>query len=214
MRISTITATALLALATTTIGAGVVHAEPAPPVANSTADAPLDLQGVFQQIGYHVTAAENRHAVVTTISEGRWDLVRENRVVSLTDHNGQVVAALPTALNIGGHRINLAPVIDEAGTRLSLTPISKSDEPVRDVSTQERFFGQIEKSMPQVLTGAAIGAAIGFVLGFPLGLFVVDFVTVPITTVVGGVIGAFAGLSTGGGEPAVQAAMDYFNVNP
>jgi hypothetical protein len=37
---------------------------------------------------------------------------------------------------------------------------------------------------------------------------------VPITTVVGGVIGAFAGLSAGGGEPAIAAAMDYFNVNP
>ncbi|WP_433198806.1 hypothetical protein ACQP1G_04980 [Nocardia sp. CA-107356] len=214
MRISTITATALLALAATTMGTSVVHAEPVPPAPNSTADVPLDLQGVFQQIGYHAAATENRHAVVTTISEGRWDLVRDNKVISLTDHNGQVVAALPTALKIGGQRIDLVPVIDEAGTRLSLTPISTIEEPVRDVSTQERFFGQIEKSMPQVLTGAAIGAAIGFVLGFPLGLFVVDFVTVPITTVVGGVIGAFAGLSAGGGEPAIQAAMDYFDLNP
>jgi uncharacterized protein YcfJ len=152
--------------------------------------------------------------VVTTIQEGRFDLVRDNKVVSLTDRNGQVVAALPTALKIGGQRIELAPVIDEAGTRLSLTPISSSEEPLRDVNTQVRFFSEVEKSMPQVLTGAAIGAAIGFVLGFPLGLFVFDFITVPITTVVGGVIGAFAGLSVGGGEPAIQAAMDYFNVNP
>jgi hypothetical protein len=165
-------------------------------------------------IGYHVAATENRHAVVTTIQDGRFDLVRDNKVVSLTDRNGQVVAALPTALKIGGQRIELAPVIDEAGTRLSLTPISSSEEPLRDVNTQVRFFSEVEKSMPQVLTGAAIGAAIGFVLGFPLGLFVFDFITVPITTVVGGVIGAFAGLSVGGGEPAIQAAMDYFNVNP
>lgn len=155
-------------------------------------------------------ATENRRAVVTTVADGRFDLVRENKVISLTDRSGQVVAALPTALNIGGHRIDLVPSIDQAGTRLSLTPISETDEPVRDVSTQERFFGAIEKSMPQVLTGAAIGAAIGFVLGFPLG----DVITVPIFTVVGGVIGAFAGLSAGGGEPAIQAAMDYFNVHP
>ncbi|MGY4101045.1 hypothetical protein ACW2Q0_16035 [Nocardia sp. R16R-3T] len=214
MRISRITATALLALAATTIGTGVVPAEPTPPVSNTTAEAPLDLQGFFQNIGYRVAAAEDRHAVVTTISEGRWDLIRDNKVISLTDHNGQVVAALPTALNIGGHRINLMPAIDDVGSKLSLTPISTSDDPVREVSTQQRFFDQVEKSMPHVLTGAAIGAAIGFVLGFPLGLFVFDVVTVPITTVVGGAIGAFAGLSTGGGEPAVQAAMDYFDLNP
>ncbi|MEV4126491.1 hypothetical protein [Nocardia sp. NPDC049707] len=214
MRISRITATALLALAATTIGTSVVHAEPAPPVPNSTADAPLDLQGSFQHIGYRVAATENRHAVVTTISEGHWDLVRDNKVISLTDRNGQVVAALPTALKIAGHRIDLVPAIDDAGTRLSLTPIRTADDPVREVSTQERFFDQVEKSMPQVLTGAAIGAAIGFVLGFPLGLFVFDVVTVPITTVVGGAIGAFAGLSVGGGEPAIQAAVDYFDLNP
>ncbi|MFI6369130.1 hypothetical protein ACIBG0_41245 [Nocardia sp. NPDC050630] len=214
MRISRITATALLALAATTIGTSVVHAEPAAPAPDSTADAPLDLQGFFQHIGYHVAATQNRHAVVTTISEGRWDLVRDNKVISLTDPNGQVVAALPTAVKIAGHRIDLVPAIDEAGTRLSLTPISTTDDPVREVSTEERFFDQVEKSMPQVLTGAAIGAAIGFVLGFPLGLFVFDFVTVPVMTVVGGTIGAFAGLSAGGGEPAVQAAMDYFDLNP
>ncbi|WP_062983843.1 hypothetical protein [Nocardia anaemiae] len=214
MRISRITATALLALAATTIGTSVVHAEPAPAAPNSTADVPLDLQGFFQHIGYHVAATQDRHAVVTTISEGRWDLLRGNKVISLTDPDGQVVAALPTAVKIAGHRIDLVPTIDEAGTRLSLTPISTTDDPVRDVSTEQRFFDQVEKSMPQVLTGAAIGAAIGFVLGFPLGLFVFDFITVPVMTVVGGTIGAFAGLSAGGGEPAVQAAMDYFDLNP
>jgi hypothetical protein len=63
--------------------------------------------------------------------------------------------------------------------------------------------------MPSILAGAGIGAAIGFVVGFPLGLFVLDFITVPAAAVAGAAIGALAGYVVGGGQPAVDAALEY-----
>ncbi|WP_435593690.1 hypothetical protein [Nocardia sp. bgisy118] len=215
MRIGRITATALLALAATGISAGVVHAEPADrPAQTAPAAAALNLGGVFHEIGYRVAVSEDRRSTVTTLEEGRFGLVGDNRIVTIADRTGQVVAALPMTLHIEGHRIDLTPLVNEAGTELTLAPAAMSDAPVREISSQERFFAEAEKAMPQILAGAAIGAGIGFLVGFPLGLFVLDFITVPITTVVGGVIGAFAGLYQAGGQPAIDAAQAYLTGQP
>ncbi|CAM3980138.1 hypothetical protein NONI108955_02580 [Nocardia ninae] len=203
MRVSRIAATALLALVATVIGTSATHADP------TTPDTALDVRGSFADIAYQVAASEDRRAAVTTIQDGRFDLIHDGRVVTLTGHDGNVVAALPMALRVGDKRVALHPVIEESGHRLTLVPDNMSQTPLRDVSSQERFFAEVEKAMPIVLAGAGIGAAIGFVLGFPLGLFVLDFITVPITTVLGAAIGAAAGLAMGGGQPAIDAALDY-----
>ncbi|MFI9401601.1 hypothetical protein [Nocardia sp. NPDC052316] len=203
MRVSRIAATALLALLAMVISTGATHADA------TTPDTALDVRGSFADIAYQVAASEDRRAAVTTIQDGRFDLIHDGRVVTLTAHDGSVVAALPMALRVGDKRVALHPVIEESGHRLTLVPDNMSQTPLRDVSSQERFFAEVEKAMPIVLAGAGIGAAIGFVLGFPLGLFVLDFITVPITTVLGAAIGAAAGLAMGGGQPAIDAALDY-----
>ncbi|MFC9440485.1 hypothetical protein [Nocardia sp. NPDC057030] len=210
MRFSRITATALLALAATVISTSATHADPA----TTTPDTALDVRGSFADIAYQVAASEDRRAAVTTIQDGRFELVHDGRVVTLTDRDGSVVAALPMALRVGDKRVALNPVIEEAGHRLTLVPDHMSQAPLRDVSSQERFFAEVEKAMPIVLAGAGIGAAIGFVVGFPLGLFVIDFITVPITTVLGAAIGAAAGLAMAGGQPAIDAALDYVSGAP
>ncbi|WP_378734228.1 hypothetical protein [Nocardia brasiliensis] len=207
MRVSKITATALLALVATAITTSVTHAEPA-------TDTPLDVRGSFAEIAYQVAASEDRRAAVTTVQDGRFELIRDGRVVTLTAREGSVVAALPMALRIGDEQVALHPVIEDAGHRLTLVPDNMSRTPLRDVSSQERFFAEVERNMPIVVAGAGIGAAIGFVLGFPLGLFVLDFITVPITTVLGAAIGAAAGLAVGGGQPAIDAAMEYLSGAP
>ncbi|MET8774490.1 hypothetical protein ABZV58_05630 [Nocardia sp. NPDC004654] len=215
MRISRITATALLALAATGLSSGVVHAEPAdPPAQTAPAAAALNLSGAFHEIAYRVAVAEDRRSTVTTLEEGTFGLVNDDRIVTIADRAGQIVAALPMTLHIEGHRVDLTPTVDEAGTRLTLAPTAMPETPVREISSQERFFAEAEKAMPQILAGAAIGAGIGFLVGFPLGLFVLDFITVPITTVVGGVIGAFAGLYQAGGQPAIDAAQAYLTGQP
>ncbi|WP_280234234.1 hypothetical protein [Nocardia cyriacigeorgica] len=210
MRLTRITATALLTLAATGVTAGLAPAAP-------TADeATLDLSGSVQQIDYRVSADEDRRSAVTTIDGGRFELVADDRVVALTDRAGQVVAAFPMAIHVGDKQVHLTPLIEADGTSLTLTPAesASASTPLRDINAEERFFAEVERHKPAIITGAVIGGAIGFVLGLPLGLFVLDFITVPVGTVVGAAIGAFAGLAHSGGQPAIDAAVAYFNRTP
>lgn len=214
MRISKITATALLTLSTLGFGTAVVHAQPAPP-AHSAPAAPLTLSGTFHEIAYQVGLSEDQRTTVATISDGgRFDTAHDGKIVTVTDRDGRTVAAFPMAVRVAGHRVGLLPTIEDSGRRLSITPVNAAEAPVRDPDAQQRFFAEVEKSMPAILAGAGIGAAIGFLLGFPLGLFVIDFITIPITTVVGAALGACIGLAVGGGQPAIDAALAYLDAMP
>ncbi|MFE7745991.1 hypothetical protein [Nocardia sp. NPDC057455] len=203
MRIYRFTATTLVALAATALTTSAAHAQPAP------VDAPLDLRGSFHQVGYEVAATGDRRAAVATIQDGTFESTHDGRVVTVSDRDGNVVAALPMTLRIGDQRVMLDPVLEDAGHRLTVTPVAMADAPLRDISAQERFYAEAEKAMPTILAGAGIGAAIGFIVGFPLGLFVIDFITVPAAAVAGAAIGAMAGFVIGGGQPAVDAALEY-----
>ncbi|MEU6833107.1 hypothetical protein ABZ894_31060 [Nocardia beijingensis] len=203
MRISQFTATTLVALAATALTTSAAHAQPAP------AEAPLDLHGTFHQVAYEVAASGDRRAAVATIQDGTFELTHDDRVVTVADREGQIVAALPMTLRIGDQRVALRPVLEDAGHRLTVAPVAMADAPLRDIGAQERFYAEAEKVMPTILAGAGIGAAIGFIVGFPLGLFVIDFITVPVAAVAGAAIGAMAGYVIGGGQPAVDAALEY-----
>ncbi|WP_280480322.1 hypothetical protein [Nocardia cyriacigeorgica] len=137
-------------------------------------------------------------------------------MVTLTDRAGQVVAAFPMAIRLGDKQVDLTPLIEADGTRLTLAPAAdeSAPAPLRDINAEERFFAEVERHKPAIITGAVIGGAIGFVLGLPLGLFVLDFITVPVGTVVGAAIGAFAGLAHSGGQPAIDAAVAYMTRTP
>ncbi|MEV6221590.1 hypothetical protein [Nocardia fluminea] len=213
MRIGTGVGAALLAMGVIVAAAGNGYAEPAPVIAEQPVDAP-SLRGVDKALNYQVSATDDRRAVVTTIDAGRFQLVHDAKVVAITDESGAVLAALPMVVRVGEHAVPLTPSIDEQGTSLTLTPISESPTPVRDISAQERFFAETQRLQPQIIEGAAIGAAIGFVLGFPLGLFILDFITVPVATVAGAAIGALAGYALAGGQPAIDTALAYVTGAP
>lgn len=203
MRTSRFTATTLVALAATALTTSAAHAQPAP------TDAPLELRGSFHQVAYEVAATSDRRAAVATIQDGTFESTHDGRVVTVSDRDGNVVAALPMTLRIGDQRVALAPALEDAGHRLTVAPVAMTDAPLRDIGAQERFYAEAEKAMPTILAGAGIGAAIGFIVGFPLGLFVIDFITVPAAAVAGAAIGAMAGFVIGGGQPAVDAALEY-----
>ncbi|MFG3621166.1 hypothetical protein [Nocardia sp. NPDC047654] len=203
MRTSRFTATTLVALAATALTTSAAHAQPAP------TDPPLDLRGSFHQVAYEVAATSDRRAAVATIQDGTFESTHDGRVVTVSDRDGNVVAALPMTLRIGDQRVVLDPVLEDAGHRLTVAPVAMTDAPLRDIGAQERFYAEAEKAMPTILAGAGIGAAIGFIVGFPLGLFVIDFITVPAAAVAGAAIGAMAGFVIGGGQPAVDAALEY-----
>lgn len=206
MRIGTLVGAALLAVGITVTAGATGHAE------ESTA-APA-LRGIDEGVHYEVSATDDRRAVVTTLDAGRFQLVHDAKVVTVTDDSGTVIAAMPMMVRVGEHAVPLTPTIDAEGSRLTLSPIGESDAPVRDISAQERFFAETQRLQPQIIQGAAIGAAIGFVLGFPLGLFVLDFITVPVATVAGAAIGALAGYALAGGQPAIDTALAYVTGAP
>ncbi|WP_446225507.1 hypothetical protein ACTWPB_10710 [Nocardia sp. IBHARD005] len=213
MRIGTGVGAALLAMGVIVAAAGNGHAEPTAVVAEQPTPAPA-LRGVDKGVNYQVSATDDRRAVVTSIDTGRFQLVHDAKVVAVTDESGTVLAALPMVVRVGEHAVPLTPSIDEKGTSLTLTPVSESTEPVRDISAQERFFAETQRLQPKIIEGAAIGAAIGFVLGFPLGLFILDFITVPVATVAGAAIGALAGYALAGGQPAIDTALAYVTGAP
>lgn len=217
MRSSAMTMTVTTALAAAAIGltsAG-VHAETAPdPSASSTPTQTPDLRGSAGGVDYRMSVTEGHRATVTEISGGRFELVHDDRIVTVTDADGHVLAALPMTLHIQDHDVALIPTIDEAGTRLTLAPADPAPNPLRDISSYDRFHEVTQRAMPEITAAAGIGAAIGALLGFPLGLFVFDIVTVPLGAVIGGVAGAFVGLYNSGGQPAVDAAVAYLTGQP
>ncbi|MFC9896621.1 hypothetical protein ACFVMC_23285 [Nocardia sp. NPDC127579] len=212
MRLSRFAVAAVLAVAAHGLVGGAAQAEP--PSEMAVDSTPLHLRGSFQEVAYEVGVAPDRRSTVTTLQHGRFALIADNKVVTVADDAGRVIAALPTVVDIEGRKVDLAPVVDEAGTRLTLAPPNQSGTPVREIGAQERFFADLERYQPQVMQGAAIGAAIGFLAGFPLGLFVFDIVTVPIATVVGAVIGGFVGLHQAGGQESIDAAIAYVTGQP
>ncbi|APE37339.1 hypothetical protein BOX37_29215 [Nocardia mangyaensis] len=214
MRIGTVVTSALVAVGVAMTTTGIGHAEPTPVHAQQAVDAPPSLRGIDKGLAYEVSATEDRRSVVTTLDAGRFELVHDGQVVTVTDRDGDVIAALPMVVRADEHAVPLAPEIDETGTRLTLTPIGESETPLRDISAQERFFAETQRLQPQIIEGAVIGAAIGFVLGFPLGLFVLDFITVPVATVAGAAIGALAGYALAGGQPAIDTALAYVTGAP
>lgn len=201
MRIAGITAT-ILATATLAVGGTTVaHADPASTLPT--------LRGSSDGVDYRASVAKDQRSVVTELAEGRFHLIDDGRIVTVTDRDDKVIAALPTVVRVGDSEVALRAQVARSGTQLTVAPLHQAADPVREVTNRERFFAEVDKAMPQIQQGAAIGAAIGFVLGFPLGLFAFDFITVPITTVVGAAIGAFGGLYSVGGDRAVEAARDY-----
>lgn len=205
MRSSTMTMTTMLAAAV--VGLSTAGAHATPPPAAATRDA--GFQGSTGGVEYRMTVTEDHRATVTEITGGRFELVHDERIVTINDAQGRVLTALPMTLHIQDRTVDIAPTLDEHGTRLTLTPVTTSEAPLRDISTYERFHEVTQRAMPEITTGAAIGAAVGILLGFPLGLFVFDIITVPLGAVIGAAVGAYAGLYLNGGQPAVDAALAY-----
>ncbi|GAB2720667.1 hypothetical protein [Nocardia thraciensis] len=197
-------ATALICLTATTVAAGAAGAEPP-----AAADRPeLEVRGTDHGVGYDTRLSTDRRAAVTTVRTGRFLATWDAQTIAVTDDSGMIVASVPLRHDIAGHRLDLTPVIDEGGRRLTLTPTGQAPVPLRDISAQQRFLDVMQAHQPAVSQGAAMGAAIGFVLGFPAGLFMFDIFSVPIATVVGALVGAGVGLHNSGGQAAVDEARD------
>lgn len=195
----------LVCLAATVLASAPATADPAPEPAG------LGVSGTDHGVDYRVELSPDKRAAVSTLAAGRFLATWDGQAIVATDPDGLELATVPLTYEISGKSLEFAPVIDEDGRRLTLTPKLASPVALRDINAQQHFFDTVQAHLPAVATGAAIGGAIGFLIGFPAGLFVFDIITVPILTVVGALLGGAIGLQQAGGQPAVDAALAYAN---
>lgn len=195
MMIRKIVAAVVPLLATTTVGAAVVHAEPATP-----------------EIGYRAELIGNK--VVTTLTNGTFDI--EGETVEILDASGAAVVSLPLAVRDGateyplphavrdeGRVLELTAVKDVAAARPAAQPVASPQE---NYSAQNNFASQFGLATAiGGFIGTALGAAIGLVATLPTG------VGIPAGVITGAAIGGIIGTLVVGGPTLIIAGVDLFN---
>lgn len=200
----------VLLCATVVAAAGNAVADPAPAPAPEPQPA-LQVKGTDHNVAYQVALSDDKRSAVSTLQTGRFIASWDGDAVVVTDDNGILVGTVPLKYDIGGKTLEVTPKIEDDNRKLTLTPVAESATPLRDIDAQQQFFDVVQANMPAVATGAVIGGAIGFILGFPAGLFVLDFITAPLMGIAGALIGGAIGLQASGGQPAIEAALQYAN---
>ncbi|WP_433491313.1 ammonium transporter [Nocardia grenadensis] len=195
MMIRKIVAAVVPLLATTTVGAAVVHAEPATP-----------------EIGYHAELIGNR--VVTTLTNGTFEI--DGETVEILDKSGATVMALPLAVREGateyplphavrdeGRVLELTAVKDVAAARPAAQPVAS---PRENLAAQDNFTSQLGLA-------TAIGGFVGTALGAVVGL--AAWAGGPVTGIPGIVtaaaLGGIIGTLVVGGPTLIIAGIDLIN---
>ncbi|MEU4842308.1 hypothetical protein [Nocardia testacea] len=195
MMIRKIVAAVVPLLATTTVGAAVVHAEPATP-----------------EIGYRAELIGNR--VVTTLTNGTFEI--DGEAVEILDNSGTTVVTLPLAVREGATEYPLPHAVRDEGRVLELTAVKDvaaarpAAKPV--ASPQENYAAQ-NNFASQFGLATAIGGFIGTALGAVVGL--ATWAGGPVTGIPGIVtaaaIGGIIGTIVVGGPTLIIAGIDLIN---
>lgn len=196
MMIRKIVAAVVPLLATTTVGAAVVHAEPATP-----------------EIGYRAELIGNR--VVTTLTNGTFEI--DGEAVEILDNSGTTVVTLPLAVREGateyplphavrdeGRVLELTAVKDVAAARPAAKPVASPQE---NLAAQNNFASQFGLA---TAIGGFIGTAIGAVVGLAAGI-ATGGVPIPATVITGAGIGGIIGTIVVGGPTLIIAGIDLIN---
>ncbi|WP_416564097.1 ammonium transporter [Nocardia testacea] len=195
MMIRKIVAAVVPLLATTTVGAAVVHAEPATP-----------------EIGYRAELIGNR--VVTTLTNGTFEI--DGETVEILDKSGATVVVLPLAVREGATEYPLPHAVRDEGRVLELTAVKDvaaarpAAQPV--ASPQENLAAQ-DNFTSQLGLATAVGGFIGTALGAVVGL--ATWAGGPVTGIPGIVtaaaIGGIIGTIVVGGPTLIIAGIDLIN---
>ncbi|WP_167475699.1 MULTISPECIES: hypothetical protein [Nocardia] len=206
MKYKKFAATALLAVAATTVAAGTSVAEPAPaPVTQDQPAAAPTVKGADKGVDYVLQLADAGKSVVTTVTGGAFGLTADKKSVQLKNAAGEVVTEIPLSATAQGKPVEIAAAIDGDATRLTLTPqitpTASAPATAEVISAQEWFFAELQRSSLGALVGGVLGAAIGF-------LFFIG------GAIPGAVIGALIGLAVAGGPSLLNAGIAYFSGQP
>ncbi|MGV9924238.1 ammonium transporter [Nocardia rhamnosiphila] len=196
MMIRKIVAAVVPLLATTTVGAAVVHAEPATP-----------------EIGYRAELIDNR--VVTTLTNGTFEIAGET--VEILDNSGATVMSLPLAIREGateyplphavrdeGRVLELTAVKDVAAARPAAQPVASPQE---NLAAQDNFTSQLGLA---TAIGGFVGTALGAVIGLAAGVGT-GGVFAPATVITGAALGGIIGTLVVGGPTLIIAGVDLIN---
>ncbi|MGW5311888.1 hypothetical protein [Nocardia thailandica] len=204
MKHSTFTLTAFAAIAATGIAAGTAAADPAPAPAPAPAaqdQAAPAVQGADRGVTYSAALADAGRSVVTTVTGGAFSLDSDHKSVTLRNAEGAVLAQIPlSGQAVGGGAAEIAATVEADGARLTLTNAAAPVAAVRDISSQQWFFAELQRAS----TGALVGAIIGALLG-AIGI---------VTIIPGAIIGGVLGLLVAGGPSLIDAGVAYFSGQP
>ncbi len=191
MNFRRLTAVAVMSIAAVGIAAGTANAEPEALVAN----------GVDHGVPFHSMLSNAGKSVTTTVDAGMFALSSDSNSVTLANNSGQVIAQIPLVYQFAGQSVSVAPAIESAGKTLTLTPTNAANARAQDITSQQWFFSELNRSSGGALAGAIIGGIIGF---FFLGIGAIP----------GALIGAGIGLVVVGGQPLIDSAFAYFGGQP
>ncbi|WP_305092729.1 hypothetical protein [Prescottella sp. R16] len=203
MKLKKFAVSSALAIAALGVSAGTAYATPA--------QNPAPVQNT---IGHH-TAVQG-DSVVTVLEFGGFHLTSDGKFVELRNDAGAVLQTLPLTIEFGGKEYSIAPLIENQGRTLTLTPETDPAKakavdvaaPVSDVAEPFDFSPEnLEKLASGVGNAVTIGSLLGTAIGAVIGL-AGGSVGIPTAAGIGGVVGTIV---SGG---AVLAGNGSAMMNP
>ncbi|WP_231857926.1 hypothetical protein [Nocardia farcinica] len=207
---------AALVIGAMTVGAGAVHAEPAP-----AAPEPID---------YSVKLVDK--TIVTTLRGGTFSLVEKEEdgaavdaatdqaaepeaidVAEIKDASGNTVLELPLVFNVLGTEIPVKPELKNDGTVLEITPEKPAGIVLDKPLAVKPVASSIENQRAQndFASKFGIGTAIGGFVGTAIGAVIGCVATLPVCIpglVTGASVGGILGTIAVGGPTLVAAGID------
>lgn len=227
MQLRGITAAAILAIGSLTVGAGVAHAEPTPDITYSakivdqTVVAALR-GGTFelskalrdQPAGEENARLTERDGVLVDHTGAPADVARVIDVVDIRDRDGHIAMTLPLDFRIAGTVIPVRPELKKDSTVLELKP-SRPDgiaiteplvaKPVASMAENQRARDEFAS---QFGLATAIGGFVGTAIGATIGCLVTIAVGCVAGLLTGASLGGILGTIAVGGPTLVVAGVD------
>ncbi|MCX0274233.1 hypothetical protein NLM24_26790 [Nocardia zapadnayensis] len=197
MKIRKFTVAAALAVAALGIVENTAVAAPQPTAAEISDAVPRSAQGAEQGVGYLVS--RDGRTLAAELNGGSFEITEDS--IDIVAGNGNRIASVPRAVQVGEHVLTLAPRVEANGTKLAA-----------DVAAQD--IGYWRKTSPRqrsIEAGVAIGGGVGALAGLFVGMVVgiaAAGLLLPISLPIGLLAGLFGGMALGGAAGAAIPNSD------
>ncbi|MCC3333083.1 hypothetical protein [Nocardia abscessus] len=227
MQLRGITAAAILAIGSLTIGAGVAHAEPAPDITYSARlvdhmvvaalrGGTFELSKALRDkpAGEESARLTERDGVLVDRTGAPADVAQVIDVVDVRDRDGHVAMTLPLDFRIAGTSIPVRPELKKDSTVLELRPTRPEGIAVSEtlVATPVASMTENQRARDEFASQFGLATAIGGFVGTAIGATIGCLVTIAVGCVAGLLTGASLGGILGtvavGGPTLVVAGVD------